>query len=283
VGEFLIPGDEKRFAEEIAGVVRPPRPESLAGEYLTQAINALHDAGDPSVLFAHWRKFKPGDPAQERERMRAAGKRSRLRAARNAVLFAAFAGEAYVNEFLAAHGVLEKWDRKPTAEKYLKGTAEAYGCALYFHDRSSYPVLRDLYDLRNRLAHPKPGFGVRGLHSHASSDFAAQFALPKVAEYIVTVGGAADLLIPRAHGMHKYDLAGLIAWRGKEAIRDYARRNKRLPAWNAASERPLFRQAGDLALEISRRTYLPLGPDHPYSQLDATRRGRGEAPGFEAV
>ena len=124
-----------------------------------------------------------------------AAQRARIRAARDAVLSAAFAGEAYVNEFLAAHGVLDEWDFERTTTKFLKGTAAAYGSPLFFADREAYPVLVDLYQLRDRLAHPKPGFGIEHIRFDAAEQYDSLFALPKVAEYIVMVGGAAELLV----------------------------------------------------------------------------------------
>ena len=59
MGEYIIPADEQRFDEEIAGTERAPRPASLAGDYLMEAIERLHDAGDPRYLYQHWRRF-PG-------------------------------------------------------------------------------------------------------------------------------------------------------------------------------------------------------------------------------
>jgi hypothetical protein len=270
MGDGTFSTDERRIGEEIAGVGRPPQPASLAGEYLTEAIDWLHMAGDPAYLYAHWRRFPPSDPGTAAEEMLTAARRARNRATRNAVLFAAFAGEAYVNEFLAAHDILDAWDRKPTTTKFLKGTAAAYGSPLFFADREGYPELLDLYGLRDRLVHPKPGFGVEGIHFEASGDYEALFALPTIADYIVMVGGAADLLIPRAYGMDKTDVVGAVAWRGRDAIRDYATRNQELPAWNAPSERQLFRQAGDHVM-VTPRT--DPGPDHWSTRL----RTRGPA------
>ncbi len=271
--------DERRIQEEIDGTERLPRPASLAGEYLTEAIEALHDAGDPAYLYAHWRRFPPSDSTSEADAMQKAARRARIRTARNAVLFAAFAGEAYVNEFLAAHGVLKRWDRKPTITKFLDGTEAAYGSQLFFADREAYPVLVELYALRNRLAHPKPGFGVEGIHFEAGEDYESLFALPTVAEYIVMVGGAADLLVPRAYGMDQIDLVGLVAWRGRPALRGYASRHRQLPVWDAPSERKLFRQAGDYV------TSLPgwdPGPDHWSVRLRIARDAREASSAHES-
>jgi hypothetical protein len=248
MSDGAISVDQRRIEEEIAGVGRPSQPASLAGEYLMEAVDWLHNAGDPAYLFAHWQRFPPADPNAAAEEMCNAARRARNRAARNAVLFAAFAGEACVNEFLAAHGILETWDRRPTTVKFLEGTEKAYGSPLFFADREAYPVLVELYGLRDRLVHPKPGFGVEGIHFAAGADYEALFELPTIAEYIVMVGGAADLLIPRAYGMNKVDVVGASVWRGRLVIRDYAERNRAMPAWNAPSECHLFRQAADSAM-----------------------------------
>jgi len=249
--------DADRIEEEIAGAERPGRDAGLSGDYLLQALEALDEAGDPSVLFAHWRRFPPKDPAAVRGQMRTAARRARIRATRTAVLFAALAAESYVNEFLNAHGVLDKWDREPTHRKYLKGTAEAYGSPLFFADREAYPIIVDLFKLRDRLVHPKPGFGVAGTTGEPDANFARLFAMGKVAEYVVMVGGSAELLMRRAYGFDSVEVIGTAIWRGRPVIRNYAKRHARLPAWNAPSERPLFRQAGDHVMAMPRVADIP--------------------------
>jgi len=272
---WFIPRDEKRFEDEIAGVERPERPESLAADYLAQALEYLHDAGDPAALYAHYRNFPPADPVTKADEMKTAARKARTKSARSAVLFAALAGEAYVNEFLAAHGVLEEWDREPTTRKFLNGTEAAYGSKLMLPDREAYPVLVDLYKLRNLLAHPKPGFGTKGYRLEAPPDFERLFRLPKVAEYLIMVAGAADTLIPRAYGFETVDIHTMTIWRGRSVIREYAKRQARLPRWNAPAERQLFRQAGDF---LMAQTPWEPGPDSPWTRLrqaKAQRDGEG--------
>ncbi len=263
--------DAERIDEEVAGIERPERHAGLSGEYLLQALDGLHDAGDPAHLFAHWCRFPPEDPDKLENEMRAAALRARIRAARTAVLFAALAAESYVNEFLNAHGALEKWDREPTHRKFLKGTHEAYGSQLFFVDREGYQPIVDLLKLRDRLVHPKPGFGVSGHHGEPDTDFERLFAMPNVAEYIVMVGGSADLLMPRAYGFESVDVAGVVIWRGRSVIREYAQRHTKLPAWDAPAERPLFRQAGDYVMESPR---LPDAPGTSWTRLREARRQR---------
>jgi hypothetical protein len=263
--------DAERLEEEIAGVERPERGLRLSGEYLLQALDGVHAAGDPAHLFAHWRRFPPKDPVARATQMQAAARQARVRAARTAVLFAALAAESYVNEFLSVHGVLEKWDREPTHRKYLKGTHDAYGAQLFFADREAYPEIVELLKLRDRLVHPKPGFGVATELGEPDVKFEALFALPRVAEYVVMVGGGADLLMPRAYGFDSFDVAGTVVWRGRSVIREYAKRHSKLPAWDAPAERPLFRQAGDHVMAMDP---LPDAPDASWTRLRKAREAR---------
>lgn len=263
--------EAERIEEEIAGVERPERHAGLSGEYLLQALDGLHDAGDPAHLFGYWRRFPPSDPRKVEKDMRTAALRARIRAARTAVLFAALAAESYVNEFLSVHGALPNWDRASTHRKFLKGTHEAYGSPLFFADREAYPVIVDLFKVRDRLVHPKPGFGMSGLPGQPDTAFEQLFALPKVAEYIVMVGGSADLLMPRAYGFESIDVAGTVIWRGRSVIREYAQRNAKLPAWDAPAERPLFRQAGDHVMAMPS---LPDAPGASWTRLREAREKR---------
>ncbi len=266
--------DSERLEEEIAGVERPERGVGLSGEYLLQALDGLHDAGDPAHLYAHWRRFPPPDPKKVEADMRAAARRARIRAARTAVLFAALAAESYVNEFLSVHGVLAEWDREPTHRKFLKGTHKAYGSSLFFADREPYPVIVELFKLRDRLVHPKPGFGVTAVHGQPSTDFEQLFSMPKVAEYIVMVGGSADLLMPRAYGFESIEVAGTVIWRGRSVIREYAKRHTKLPSWDDPPERKLFRQAGDHVMAMPK---LPDAPGASWTRLREAREQREAA------
>lgn len=263
--------DSERLDEEIAGIERPERDVGLSGEYLLQALDSLHDAGDPAHLYAHWRRFPPTEPEKAGADMRAAARRARIRAARTAVLFAALAAESYVNEFLSVHGAIAKWDREPTHRKFLEGTHEAYGSPLFFADREAYPVIVELFKLRNRLVHPKPGFGVTTPHGQPSTDFEQLFAMPKVAEYIIMVGGSADLLMPRAYGFESIEVVGTVIWRGRSVICDYAKRHTKLPQWDVPPERKLFRQAGDYVIAMPK---LPDVPGASWTRLREAREQR---------
>jgi hypothetical protein len=169
-----------------------------------------------------------------------------------------------VEQRAAPHGRLPR-------RSELERPAEAYGSPLFFADREEYPVIVDLFKLRDRLVHPKPGFGVAGTTGEPDANFARLFAMGKVAEYVVMVGGSAELLMRRAYGFDSVEVIGTVIWRGRPVIRDYAKRHARLPAWNAPSERPLFRQAGDHVMAMPR---VPDIPGDWWTRLREARQGR---------
>ncbi len=141
----------------------PKEPRSLAGEYLEQALDALHAAGDSHSLYPAWAlapRAKLQSPALGFALVLA--RTARRRSARNAALFSALAAEAYVNEFLAAYLAgddLATVDRWPTVDKYVKGTRRAFdGAQLFWRGVEPMPTIRRLFKLRDQLVHPKPGY-----------------------------------------------------------------------------------------------------------------------------
>jgi hypothetical protein len=244
------------------------RRAGVSDEYLLQALEGLQNAGDPAYMFAYWRWCSPKAPLSWRHaKMLAEARQARIRAARTSVLFAALAAESYVNEFLSAHGALQQWDREPTHRKYLKATTAACGSQLFFADLEPYPAIVDLFKLRDRLVHPKPGLGLAGAPGESDAEFMRVFAMRRLAEYIVMVGYGAELLMRMTYTFDIVEMTGTVAWRGQRAILRYAKRHEQLPVWNERSERPLFNQARDCALNLNRSntgsrvlTTLPLYP-----------------------
>src|SRR3954469_20879218 len=97
--------ENMQFVSQDAGAPVPQAPKTLAGTYLGEAIEAIRNAGSADALFDH--AIRSAAPA-DRERFwvavatKAAVER-RVNYSRAAMLFAAFAAEAYVNEFVAGH------------------------------------------------------------------------------------------------------------------------------------------------------------------------------------
>ena len=69
------------------------------------------------------------------------------------------------------------------------------------------------------------------------------FAPPKLAEFVVMVGGGGHLLVLRAYGFDSFDVVASATWFGREAIRAYAQRAVTMPLPGQASEPPPLQQA----------------------------------------
>jgi hypothetical protein len=267
--------DEERINEEIAGVVRPGRPRSLSGAYLSQAVDALSDAGNPAALYRHWRERWPDDRKLQLTVLNAV-QMEHVAMCRTAVLFAALAAESYVNEFLAVHlddEEFRKREKRPTVEKYEKWTARAYGQVIFIPGRGHLEEIAALFNVRDRLVHPKPGFGAASL-LEPSDEFRELFAPTKAASYIVTVGGAASVLMRRAYGFDHVDDVAEPVWQGREAIEEYARRITTLPAHDASAEPPLYAQAWERAVAKQKASGLADIPDLSINRLRRAKEER---------
>jgi hypothetical protein len=93
--------DKRRIEEERVGVVRPA-PASLAPGHLAQALDALDDACNARYLVSTDKPWplKLGDPPAAWRTLAGIRQAARCSAA---LLFTAFAAEAFVNDFLAVH------------------------------------------------------------------------------------------------------------------------------------------------------------------------------------
>jgi hypothetical protein len=212
-------------------------------------VDDLHAAGNPAVLFRGHRKPPPEGATEEEVREREAmafmlARRRHVIHCRNAVLFAAFAAESYVNEFLAVF--LTGQDRKAVdrmspVNKYVLGTKLAAGEALFKRDEPPIPDLAALFKLRDKLVHPKSGFGPAPF-AKPWGEFEENFPPPKVAKLIVAVAGAAAILIKRAYP-EDVDVWADVISRGKDAIVAYGERAANVPGQYAAPEPVLFGQA----------------------------------------
>ena len=105
-------------------MVFPVSRTAQVSSYLTDAGEALANAGDPRYLWRPMRKIYENDSLfGSLERGGETGNR-RLRALRSSVIFSAVAFEAYVNAFLAEHLTPEQVDEidfAPTMTKLKKG------------------------------------------------------------------------------------------------------------------------------------------------------------------
>jgi hypothetical protein len=274
----VVSRDEQRIEEEIAGVHRPARPRNLSSTYLEQAADTLYAMGNPPSLYKPWPPPPARDDNQRQRAMMAlAARRSRRVMGRTAVLFAALAAESYVNEFISAHIAADSrqyrtLDALNPVNKYLRGTHEAYGENLFFRDREPMQVIAALFEMRTKLVHPKPGFGPASWLDQ-DDDSEGEFAPAVIAEYVISVGGAGEVMVRRAYGFDAIDPIASVLWLGRPAVRAYAERAAALPPIGRPPEPPLLEQA----LEHIRRLPVLDHPDLTMNRLRAAREARGSA------
>ncbi len=242
--------------------LRDERPASLSGAYLLQALESLHAAGDPDALYGPTRLDE--DVAEGRSFFIVQARQNRVQSCWTAVIFAALAAEAYVNEFLASKLDAKKdrdgLDRLSTVDKYVLGTRVAYPEeTLFRRDDEVIPTLAELFGLRNKLVHPKPGFAPSKLLA-PPGEFEGLVEPPKVAHYIVMVAGAAVLLMRRAYPDRPLDVPADMIWFGRTVILEYGKRATKLPALGAASPAPLFKQAVDRLRKNAAERRTSAGP-----------------------
>lgn len=135
--------------------------ETMAGTHLQDSVRALRDAGSPDTLYDP--SHRASDPSAisyvDVSLARDEAEGWRVTYCRRALLFAAFAAEAYANDFL-----YEKWSgqdrdalrKLSTVDKYaILSTLAGATTAL---DRSREPLqnIKWLFDRRNELVHAAP-------------------------------------------------------------------------------------------------------------------------------
>lgn len=256
--------DLKRIEEERAGVARPA-PASLASSHLLQALEAFDDACTPEALLTSRRSWplKPGDPPSAWRTL--AGVRQRSFCC-TSTLFAAFAAEAYVNDFLSVHlkpkvstKRFDTVDRWPTLRKYTKGVEQAYAC-LFRQGDEVMSDLERLFAVRNQLAHGRPGTGPPMAHM---PDPAWRELYPpiQVASWLVAVAGAASLMERRCYGFDYESVPASAIWHGRNLVREHAERGTPLPAADSTGQAPLLQRLYAEAKRQSQAVCEPMTVD----------------------
>jgi hypothetical protein len=172
-----------------------PTRKSLADEYLQQACEALRASGSADGLYAEEARLSDKPLVAAAGRALAPGRR--VGHSRTALLFAALACEAFINEFLDEHlsgADLAAVDRLPTLEKYVLGPRLATGADLFSRGSEPAQSIRELFRLRDRLVHSKPReMPTRGSVFDDPADFGT--CNPEAAaRFIVAVAQAAERL-----------------------------------------------------------------------------------------
>jgi hypothetical protein len=221
------------------------RPRGLAGGYLEEALEALHHTGDAASLFPLWaredREFNDVQDALAHVQARSLRKRF----ARQSVLFSALAAEAYVNEFLAYYldgKDREAVDRLSPINKYVVGTKVAFGKQLFIRDAEPVQTLNVLFKHRDKLVHPKPGYGPSSSRTQEGTEREGTFTPATAAKFVLYVATAAVFLVRNATCTVPDMPADVISLRGKLVASYAVRATRRLPDRRAAPEPPLLTQ-----------------------------------------
>ena len=152
-----------------------------------------------------------------------------------ATLFTAFAAEAFVNNFLDVHDLksqisatkFNKLDRGSTVRKYVEGVALAYE-PLFGPNDEVIPVISELFRVRNNLVHARPGIGPPIAYM-PDPTWRSMYPPTKLAEWLVAVAGAAELMEVRCYGFDYHSFPGAFIWHGRDIVTDLATRSEPLP------------------------------------------------------
>lgn len=122
-------------------------------------------------------------------------------------------------------------DRLPTVSKYVFGFKIGLGKEPFKRDCWPVPTLKDLFGLRNRMVHPKPGFGPEPKLGPLGS-FEEKFTSQQVAEYLIAVACAGLVVVKETHGPDHLDLWTDLIWFGRDVIREFASEATALPPFD---------------------------------------------------
>jgi hypothetical protein len=234
--------------------VARPAPRTLASSHLLTALNALDDACNPEAVLSP-RRIWPLHRDDPPEAFATLADITQREFCCTSALFTAFAAEAYVNDFLDVHlrhtvsdARFAKIDRWSTRHKYLDGVKRAYG-RLFWEGDEVMPAIEELFDLRNRLAHARPGVGP-AMAGTRDPDWRREYPPSRVARWLVAVAGAADSLEMRCYGFDYFSFPATLIWRGRQIVQARAAGAEPLPAAPAAGQPPLIEA---LNADIARR------------------------------
>lgn len=202
-------------------------PVSLAGTYLSEAVECLRSCNSAERLFPP-PVLDYNAEAEERRNdalvatILAMLKNRRMDHVRNGVLFCALAAEAYINEFLTYHfdgKDRDALERLATPDKYLLAPRLALGSPLFERDQGHGQELAELFAIRHDLVHPKPGRGGANVFQLRPEDH-KRYTPKRLAAFIETVAEAAVLLYRSRAGELEWPAHTICE--GRRAIRRFA-------------------------------------------------------------
>ena len=237
----------------VAQESRAPNDPSL---YLRDASRALRDCGSAPALYAGWRAEDRGGAAAGYA-YRDAPQR-RIEFSRTSILFASFAAEAFVNEFLAKRlggNYTSEMERMRTIDKYVQLVPTISPSITIVRGRQPGQGLARLFRVRNHLVHPK-------------SNAAPKDAItpPLAADCLVAASEAARMLTT---DLGETNIYALLFSKYAHIVRKYARHSlDHLPDLNDAAPAELLiqlanREIGPQLARIARRQRQRPDPGRP--------------------
>ncbi|MGN6187368.1 MAG: hypothetical protein ACTHOE_00585 [Conexibacter sp.] len=194
--------------------------------------------------------------------------RRRVRYSRAAILFAAFAAEAYINEFISAYAKgrdRDALDRLQPIAKYTLAPRLALARPLFRRDAEPLRTIADLFKQRDVLVHPKPGRGI----TEPSPWLADPLYNPLQATmYVVCVAAAARVLVLHIKTGDRIDMYAELIFRGAAYLSEYAETSSRQLAGPDSPPAP------DLLTEILRRGMAELEQNGGTAREDDTKASR---------
>jgi hypothetical protein len=253
----MWPKDELRIAEERAGVARPA-PATVASSHLAQALDAFDDACSPEAIFAP-RKIWPLQPNDSIRSRRTLAEIIQRNHCLTATLYAAFAAEAFVNNFLEVHDLkskvtvsqFKKLDFGSTFNKYVEGVTVAYE-PLFAPDDEVMPSISELFRVRNKLVHPRPGIGPPVAYRPDPS-WRGMYPVGKIATWLIAVAGAAESMDMRCYGFDYHSFPAALIWHGGSIVAEVAGKSDPLPDPSMTGRAPLIQLLSEHAAKQSDR------------------------------
>jgi len=225
---------------------RPERPTSLSSLYMKQAIEAFGDSADARSLYGTFHgRTDLDDTASAFAFLNARDRQTELQL--DAVLFLALAAESYINEYVRTRfegADLDAVDRLSPVNKFILAPRIDSKSTLFHRDKYPIPRLVELFALRNRLVHPKPGFGPGGPLDR-DPEFAEQFQSARVVDFMLAVGASGYLLLKRAYGRDHIDIWTHLVWKGRDELIAFAGKAFSVPDIAAESPPDLTRRLMD--------------------------------------
>lgn len=175
----------------------PPRRRTLATAYLTQAVDALRDSLSSDTLYASSFRAASSDERAREWIYLATGTAHHRRTTfvQTAMLFSAFAAEAYANEFLREHYPIGQErmavDGWKTVDKFVLAPRLALGATVFEREHEPIQTIARLFKRRNALVHPKP----EDDEPSTALDADPVYSPVEAARMIVAVADAAQRLV----------------------------------------------------------------------------------------